>query len=392
MRKIIVMPIIAAVFIIMLYPASGFTATEDSPFVTPLIAGGNIPVGEVRVWNDDTNMYVQYVINDSSWCLLETNLAVECSRWLIPQIFFRPIPEKFEFQDEFDCATEHIYTIPLSWSSRTKRVYIAAHAIVGSICGLEDPDLALFAGMLPAEATMTPNDPYLDGPAYLPATDVADEDDLLTGIYDGWCLSTSLGVDEGVQYNANVFSSYDFPDGVVDFPENLDKINWILNQQFVGKPTQCNPDLPVYTYGSVQRAIWSLIDDENSTLSLGPYSLCQIGEILDGAEEYGLFYEPDCKEFVGVVLQPFDVQHRPAQPVIIPVPLPCEPKICCEQTAWGARKHFKKRRFGNNWAMYFKYRIDGDSKPSSKNIVQSQNTVTANEQKKIKNPAGIELE
>ena len=74
MRKIIFMPIIAAVFM-MLCPAAGFTATEDSPFVTPLIAGGNIPVGESVSGNDDTNMYVKYVINDSSWCLRETNLA-----------------------------------------------------------------------------------------------------------------------------------------------------------------------------------------------------------------------------------------------------------------------------------------------------------------------------
>ncbi len=390
MRKIIFLPIVAAVFM-MLCPASGFTATEASPFVTPLIAGQHITVGEVRVWNDDTNMYVKYVITDSGWCLRETHLAVECSPRLIPQLFFHPIPEKFEFQDELDCATEHMYTIPLRWSSRTKCVYIAAHAVVGSICGYEDPDLALFAGTLPAEATMTTNDPYLDGPAYLPAIDVADADDLLTGTHDGWCLSTSIGITEGVQYNANVFSSYaTLPDGLVDFPGNLDKINWILNQQFVGKPTQCNPDLPVYTYGSVQRAIWTLIDDENSNLSLGPYSRCQVAEILAGAEEYGFFYEPGCTEFVGVVLQPFDVQGLPAQPVIIPVPLPCEQKICDEQTAWGAGKRFKK--FHGNWAMYFKYRIDKDNKPPRKNKARSQKTVTAEEQTKIKNPIGIELD
>jgi hypothetical protein len=340
-------------------------------------------------------MYVKYVINDSSWCLRETNLAVECSKWLIPQLFFHPLPEKFEFQDELDCATEQMYTIPLHWSSRTKCLYIAAHAVVGSICGYEDPDLALFAGTLPAEATMTTNVPYLDGPAYLPAIDVADAADLLTGTYDGWCLSTSLGVDAGVQHNANVFSSYaTLPDGLVDFPGNLDKINWILNQQFVGKPApeECSSlpgGLPDYTYGSVQRAIWTLIDDENSTLSLGPYSRCQVAEILDSAEEYGLFYEPGCKEFVGVVLQPFDGQGLPAQPVIIPVPLPCEPKICCEQTAWGAGKHFKKCRA--NGAMYFKYCIDKDNKPPCQSKAQGQKAVTAAEQTKIMNPIGIEL-
>ena len=66
-----------------------------------------------------------------------------------------------------------MYTIPLRWSSRTKCVYIAAHAVVGSICGYEDPDLALFAGTLPAEATMTTNDPYLAWPGVFPVIDVA---------------------------------------------------------------------------------------------------------------------------------------------------------------------------------------------------------------------------
>ena len=169
---------------------------------------------------------------------------------------------------------------------------------------------------------MTTNDPYLGGPAYFPSIDVDAGVDPLTGEYKGWCVSTSIGITEGVLYNANVFSSYDpmLPLGLVDYPENLAKINWILNQQFVGKPTSCNPDLPAYTYGSVQRAIWSLIDDVNSAESLGPYSRCQVAEILDGASQ-NEFYEPGCNESVGVLLQPFSPQGLPAQPVIIPVPL-----------------------------------------------------------------------
>lgn len=400
MRKIIFLPLIAAVFM-MLLPAAGVAATEEFPLVSPLLAGQTIPVGEVRVWNDDMNVYVKYVMTNPDWCLIETHLAVEKNLADIPQNPGGPIPGQFEFKDPVDCAPEQLYTVPLSWASATQ-VYIAAHAVVQTICGYEDPDLALFAGMLPAEATMIATDPYLGGPAYFP--EIAVEDDMLTGTYAGWCVSTALGLQGGVLYNANVFSSYDamLPDGLVDFPENLDKINWILNQQFVGKPTQCNPDLPVYTYGSVQRAIWSLIDDENSDLSLGPYSRCQVAEILDGAEENGSFYEPGCNETIGVLLQPFDGQGLPAQPVIIPVPLPCDQNFC-DETAWGDGTRFRER---GNWATYFTYVIEGQvikeeiEKLSKKELRQLKKKMKREmkEQRKLermmrknKNPQGVEV-
>jgi len=353
MKKIVFWPMIAAVFI-MLYPAAGLAATEESPFVSPMLAGQTIPVGEVRVWNDDMNVYVKYVITNPDWCMTETHLAVEQNLEDIPQNPGGPIPGQFEYSDELDCAPEHIYTIPFTSGNQ---VYIAAHAAVETVCGYEDPDLALFAGTLPTTATIMTTDPYLNGPAYFPIVNVDASDDPLTGDYEGWCVSTSLGIKAEVPHTANVFSSYDFPDGLVDFPENIDKINWILNQQFVGKPTECNPDLPVYTYGSVQRAIWSLIDNENSTLSLGPYSLCQITEILDGAEEYGLFYEPGCNEFVGVLLEPFTPTGLPAQPLIIPSPLPCDP-VFCDETAWGDGTRFTDP---GNWATYFTYVIEGNT-------------------------------
>ena len=387
MRKIFFMPIVAAVFM-MLFPASGFTATEADPYVTPLLAGQTIPVGEVRVWEDENNIYVKYVITDADWCLIETHLAVEQNFADIPvNSKGNPIPGAFEYGETMDCLAERLYTIPLSWDAGIQ-LYIAAHAVVQTIVGYEDPDLAAFAGMLPAQANMIATDPFLGGPAYFPAINVDAGDDPLTGAYTGWCVSTSIRIKRGVLYNANVFSSYDpmLPAGLVDFPGNLEKINWILNQNFVGKPTSCNLSLPTYTYGSVQRAIWTLIDDVNSTLSLGPYSKCQVAEILAGANQYGLYYEPDCNEFVGVLLQPFTPQGLPAQPVIIPVPLPCEP-ILDDETAWafGDGQRFIEQ---GNWGTYFTYNIGQEI---GLYMMETPVPEKIKEPKKPKNPRGIEL-
>lgn len=390
MKRNSILSLIAAVCMLLL-PAAGFSATEENPYVTPLIAAKTITVGEVRVWDDAENMYVKYVITDPDWCMSETHLAVEKKLSRIPRTPFKknPIPGLFTYKDEdMGCASEKLYTIPLPlcWRPGT-RVYIAAHAVVKKICGYEEPDLVELASNLPQNADMSVTDPYLDGPAYFPSV-MVDAEDPLNGDYKGWCISTSIGIDAGVMYNADVYSSYDSSaGGLVDFPENLQKINWILNQDFVGKPTDCSSVLKSYTYGSVQRAIWSLIDDENSDLSLGPYSRCQVAEIVARAEQEGAYFEPECNEYVGVILAPF-LNSEPAQPVIIPVPLTCGPLYCPEdETAWGKGCRFTKK---GNWGMYFKYVIGkpGNGIPAA---AASARQVTPDENR-VMSPEGVEFD
>ncbi len=105
--------------------------TEGDPFTTDLIADGgdsSIDVGDVLVWNDGDTLYVQYVVN-APWCLTETHLHVADDLGLIPQTRkSNPIPGLFDCNDEHECVTEFLYTIPLnSWSAETQ-LYIAAHA------------------------------------------------------------------------------------------------------------------------------------------------------------------------------------------------------------------------------------------------------------------------
>ncbi len=55
--------------------------TEESPYVTDLIADGGSPatatdVGDVSVWNDGTNLYVKYEITEADWEITGTHLYV----------------------------------------------------------------------------------------------------------------------------------------------------------------------------------------------------------------------------------------------------------------------------------------------------------------------------
>jgi hypothetical protein len=353
MKKIVVWPVIAAVFM-MLCPAAGLAATEASPFSTPLIAGGGNPtsgtdVGDILVWNDGDNLYVKYEITNPEWCLRETHLDVQQLPSALPQTKRgNPIPGKFTYKDKLDCTFEILYVIPWSVAGQ---VAIAAHAVVQNCYDL-DFELDVFAEMLPDVVNMSVVDPYVGASSYF--AEIIDGDPL-TGTYLGWCIDTDLSIQEGVIYTADVFSSYEMlPLGMLEKPENLDAINWIINQDFVGKDAEeCAEipgSLPTFTYGSVQRAIWGLIDNENSTLSLGPFSTCQVNKIMDAALTSGEGFIPGCNQFAGVILRPFDPEK---QITLIQVETECEQK-CNSETAWGDGIDFP----GANWATYFNYVVE----------------------------------
>lgn len=109
--------------------------TEDSPFVTDLIAGGGNPksaidVGDVFVWNDGEYLFVKYVTIDG-WCLIETHLEIKTSLDLIPQTKNgNPIPGHFSYHTKHECIPEFEYVIPLDGWTIGTNLFIAAHAVV----------------------------------------------------------------------------------------------------------------------------------------------------------------------------------------------------------------------------------------------------------------------
>jgi len=112
---------------------------------------------------------------------------------------------------------------------------------------------------------------------------------------------------------------------MVENPDHLDLVNWIINQDYVGEAA---PDgLGTYTYGDVQRAIWTLVEDGNSTSGLGAYSQARVDVIVAQATANGEGFVPGCGQFVAVILQPVepgDAQVTIAQVTIAGVGVPCE--------------------------------------------------------------------
>lgn len=109
--------------------------------------------------------------------------------------------------------------------------------------------------------------------------------------FDGYCIDTDLGIAKNRDYIAKVYSSYDL-NGLtsagliggtfIEKPENLDLVNWIINQGFVGKTARVGT---AFTFGDIQRAIWSLIDNKQATIGLGAWEQARVDQILELATQ-----------------------------------------------------------------------------------------------------------
>jgi hypothetical protein len=166
-----------------------------------------------------------------------------------------------------------------------------------------DSSLSAFVASLPSQVTMVLASPgtALPPPSYYDVT--ITNGGSLNGVYNDWCVDTSRGITAGQAYTAKVYSSTaTLPSGLVDKPQNLDLVNWVLNQGFVGRTAAGG--LGTYTYGDVQRAIWTLVENTNSTSGLGSYSQARVDSIVAQANAQGEGFLPQSGQFVAVVLQP----------------------------------------------------------------------------------------
>jgi hypothetical protein len=145
--------------------------------------------------------------------------------------------------------------------------------------------------------------------AYFTPTDVSfDGGTNISFSTDSWCIDTDHVIYQNTWYCAVMYSSFDYPIGLDDtIWENLDLVNFILNQGYVG--TASPGGYGTYTYGDVQRAIWTLVDP-NSTSGLGSWNVDRVNEILADAAAVGalgdatISYEPPCDGVAGVVIKP----------------------------------------------------------------------------------------
>jgi len=117
--------------------------------VGTLVAGKNINVGIVSVWNDDEKLCVEYQLSDDAiddgWFLTETHWAWAIESVDIPQKNGNPIPGQFLYGDDSLSGEISSYQECISPSELPlgTPIYIAAHAVVKRIIGYTEDESEL---------------------------------------------------------------------------------------------------------------------------------------------------------------------------------------------------------------------------------------------------------
>lgn len=152
--------------------------------------------------------------------------------------------------------------------------------------------------------------------------------------------------------------------GYIENPENLDKVNYLVNNFAAGQIVQpldvnCNTvRLPeALTFSDIQRAIWKYVDDNQSESGLQNWSQERVNAILCQVNANGYGFVPDCNQKIVFLVVPvgtnatsYNVQIVIGQPVIGQIQVPCK---TMSGTAWGDGKSGAGFPGARQWGTYF---------------------------------------
>ena len=370
---------------------------------TPLIAGGGSAASAVNIGDltlDLTDAGLLTVTYDSKavtgdsrddWSLDSIHFDFGNKRELIPTTKTgNPQVGLFDFggkQASFvNTGEPSVVQFKVAGVSKSDLAFWAAHASVS-----QRDAITAFNDSLPDQVSMTFGYPYTGSTSYLKASIAGSSEAWLNGQnQEAWCVDTDHYIYQNTQYTAKVYSSLDesalSAQLLVDKAQNMNAVNWLLNNFKVGDSVddryayadgtascsaytdggpvdgsqvlteKADPitGLGVISYGDIQRAIWALIEDLPSGIS---YNEGIADELADRAYFFGKNFVPDCDDRVAVVYAPY-ANGALGQVSIAQVGL-ISPQGSCEgrsETAWaitgGIAGLGGVNRFGSSWAEY----------------------------------------
>lgn len=338
---------LCAMLAILLSAGGLASANGTTKFVVgDLIAGQHDVIGHITATkNCATGMLtVTFTVDDSDWEMTKTHLYVGTKP---PR---KHSPGRFPYQNEnLADGQSDSYTVDVGSADC---LYIAAHADVRYEDATAVADVDDFCASLPAglvDLVATRSAPWV-GASYL-GVNLANAGEY-NGFHDGWCIDVDTGINLGQAYAAEMICTYNLAGmtGIVEQPGNADKVNYILNQGYVGKTAGVGG---VFTFSDVQRALWHFFDDNNSTAGLEDWDPARVEEIIVDANANGAGFEPECDELVGVALNPIDSFGTTiAQVLLFGIPLSCT-TVFRNETAWA----YGNDEFDKGWGWYHKYSL-----------------------------------
>jgi hypothetical protein len=193
---------------------------------------------------------------------------------------------------------------------------------------------AAFCPTLPGSPVPVYFDGFPTGVCYFWIT-VSEPGDLsgINGTYEGWCIDNDLPSPAYINdVNATLICSYDpLPMGTVEYPDNLDLVNWMLNNDYRG--LDAGGALGIYTWADVQMAYWQLLDDgpyPTATFAPGEWTQDRVDALMALAVANGEGFTPAVGELCGVIVIPEGpisnetTEREPKQISLIGIPVPEE--------------------------------------------------------------------
>ncbi len=259
MRKLLFVVLLLAVSPVFAEVVGGATEAQSVAFSNancsfPLVAGQHTEVGDVYLDWDNGNLTVTYMISDLDWWITEIHFG-----WFDSPVGYAiPGQMQVKFDQLHDQSIQ--FVIPKSeLESVPNCPYFAAHAVVkrSRECNqgfgskrIYDPNFVLPKYAQFAAFYMGKNSMY--------RLEVRSDGILNGNGYNGWCLDRDAEVYAGRWHNAFVTADWSELDGYVDRPENMDLVEWIVRQNYVGRKSFCGK---IVQREDVQEAIWYLVDD-----------------------------------------------------------------------------------------------------------------------------------
>jgi hypothetical protein len=287
MKRTIAAAAAAALAVIGL--ASPATAAETK---FDLIANGGTTatsqdIGDVFVTDDGATLAVRVVLNgelDASnnvpTLVYGISAEANCTIAEFPLSKGNPVPGQFDYQQAYPDGAAGPFEFTLTRPACDDPL-VAVHADVkelGNIAGFNSVFPASVSFRLVQDTGADPDASYFD-------TTFTATSGLLAGeTFNGWCVDVGHSVSMNTTYPATAYSILELPTGPIgniDKPQNLPGVMWLLNNYRPGDVVTAditpndgiaNPVTRTLTSGDIQRAIWYIVDNTQSTSGLGAYS------------------------------------------------------------------------------------------------------------------------
>lgn len=271
---------------------------QNFSYTTDLMAGRVNDIGDVLVEKTGDSLDVTYIVTDSNWTMTKTYLHVASTKGGIPTI-----PSGVPDIQNFDHKQNHNGVFYYKYDnidvSGMANVFVSANANVtqGIKCTV---DTGLINASIPSapvfmSLSQTGNPAYFEMLIY----DFGGNP-IYYDYFFGNCVDLENPIFEGFYYYPYMVSSYDSDTAllscIIDKPENLDLVNYVINQDYKTLIGANGPE--------IQAAIWTLCDNDlpiNGVVGI-TWNQSKVDYIVADAKAKGEFYMPECDGYFAVLL------------------------------------------------------------------------------------------